>query len=64
MAGLAKAGHLGPGGTIGQAAEIIWAINSPELYGLLVLGRGWTLERYGQFIAQVRTSTLLPTLGT
>ena len=61
--GLATAGHLRPGITVGQAADIMWAINSPELFELLVLHRGWTYERYGQLIAQVLTSTLLPAPG-
>jgi len=42
----------------------MWAINSPELFELLVLHRGWTYERYGQLIAQVLASTLLPAPGT
>jgi AcrR family transcriptional regulator len=62
--GLATAGHLRPGITVGQAADIMWAINSPELFELLVLHRGWTYERYGQLIAQVLTSTLLPAPST
>ena len=61
--GLATAGHLRPGITVGQAADIMWAINSPELFELLVLHRGWTYEGYGQLIAQVLTSTLLPAPG-
>ena len=63
-AGLATAGHLRPGITVSQAADIMWAINSPELFELLVLHRGWTYERYGQLIAQVLASTLLPAPGT
>jgi AcrR family transcriptional regulator len=62
--GLAKAGHLRPGITVGQAADIMWAINSLELYELLVLRRGWTPEGYGQFIAQVLINALLPAPGT
>ena len=62
--GLAKAGHLRPGITVGQATDIMWAINSPELFELLVLHRGWTYERYGQFITQALTAALLPAQGT
>ena len=58
--GLAKAGHLRPGITVEQAADIMWALTSVELYELLILRRGWTPERYGQFTAQV----MLPALGT
>ena len=61
--GLATAGHLRPGITVDQAADIMWAVNSPELYDLLVTRRGWPPERYGQFIAQALTA-LLPAQGT
>ena len=62
--GLAKAGHLRPGITVEHAADIMWAINSPELYELLVIRRGWTAKRYGQFIAQSLAGALLPAPGT
>jgi len=62
--GLAKAGHLRPGVTVGEAADIQWALSSPELYELLVLRRGWTPELYGQFIAQALAAALLPAPGT
>jgi AcrR family transcriptional regulator len=39
-AGLATVGHLRPGITAGHAADIMWALTSPELVELLVLGRG------------------------
>ncbi len=58
--GLASAGHLRPGITVDQAADIMWAYSSPELYELLVLRRRWTAELYGQFIAQALIDTLLP----
>ena len=58
--GLASAGHLRPGITADQAADIMWTYSSPELYELLVLRRRWTAERYGQFIAQALINTLLP----
>ena len=62
--GLAKAGHLRPGITVEHAADIMWALTSDGLYELLVLRRGWTPERYGQFLAQTLTNTLLPAPGT
>jgi AcrR family transcriptional regulator len=58
--GLAAAGHLRPGITVDQAADIMWALNSPELYDLLVTRRGWPPERYGQFIAEALTALLPP----
>ena len=38
--GLASAGHLRPGITVDQAADIMWTYTSPELYELLVIHRG------------------------
>lgn len=62
--GLAKGGHLRPGITLERAADIMWAMCSPELYDLLVTQRGWPPERYGQFIAQALTAALLPAQST
>jgi len=62
--GLASAGHLRPGVTVDHAADLLWTYSSPEVYDLLVLRRGWTAERYGQFIAQALAGALLPAPGT
>jgi AcrR family transcriptional regulator len=62
--GLLKAGHLRPGITAHQAADIMWAYSSPELYELLVISRGWPAERYGQFVAQALIAALLPAQAT
>ena len=62
--GLLKAGHLRPGITADQAADIMWAYSSPELYELLVIRRGWAAERYGQFVAEALIGALLPAQGT
>ena len=35
-----------------EAADIIWATNSPELYALLVQQRGWTADRYGRWLSE------------
>jgi len=35
----------------GEAADIVWATNAPELYQLLISERGWTPERYEHFLA-------------
>ena len=58
--GLADAGHLRPGITISQAADILWAYSSPELYDLLARQRGWTAEHYGRFVGQALIAALLP----
>lgn len=42
-----------------EAADIIWATNAPELYQLLVGQRGWSGERYEQFLADTWNRLLL-----
>jgi hypothetical protein len=61
---LLRSGHLRPDITLEQAADLLWAYNSPELYDLLVIRRGWSAERYGRFAAQVMTAALLPAQDT
>ena len=51
--------HLRPGITVQEAAEVLWTYSSPELFGLLVVARGWTPERYGRFIGDALTCALL-----
>jgi AcrR family transcriptional regulator len=58
--GLADAAHLRPGITVSEAADILWASSSPELFELFVLRRGWTAERYGQLVGQALIAALLP----
>jgi AcrR family transcriptional regulator len=43
----------------GDAADIVWATNAPELYQLLIRQRGWTPERYEQFLADTWQRLLL-----
>jgi len=56
---LARAGHLRDDLTVEGAGEILWIYSSPQLYELLVLLRGWPLERYGTFIADAMIAALL-----
>jgi AcrR family transcriptional regulator len=56
---LHDAGHLRPGVTLADAVDTLWTYSSPELYELLVLRRGWTLKRYGRFIADAMSAALL-----
>ena len=57
---LARSGALRPGVKERDAADIIHALASPEVYGLLVLDRGWTGDRYQQWIASILADQLLP----
>ena len=57
---LAEAGHLRNDITVVDAGEIMWTYSSPQLYELLVVIRGWSLERYSTFIADAMIAALLP----
>jgi len=56
---LAKGRHLRSGITVAAAADVLWTYSSPELYELLVVRRGWSVERYGRFIADGMIAALL-----
>jgi len=43
-----------------QAGEIAWALTSPELFQLLTGERGWSKEKYAQWLADALTRILLP----
>lgn len=57
---LADRGFLRKGVTVEHATEIMWAYTSPELYDSFVMRRGWTPERFGEFVASALTAALLP----
>ena len=51
--------QLRPGLSVQEAAEIMWTYSSPELYGLLVISRGWSPDRYGEFVGESLVDALL-----
>ena len=55
----AAAGHLRPGLTVADAANVMWTYTSPELYELLVLRRGMPLKTYGRFVADAMIAALV-----
>jgi glutamate/tyrosine decarboxylase-like PLP-dependent enzyme len=57
---LARAGALRPELRERDAADIIHALMSPEVYLLLVGDRGWSPDRYEQWLTDVLTGQLLP----
>jgi AcrR family transcriptional regulator len=57
---LLKGGHLRKGITLDAATDVLWTYSSPELYELLVIRRGWSIERYGRFISEAMIAALLP----
>lgn len=56
-------GHVREGVSLEEARDVLWIYSSPELYELLVLRRGWPLERYGRFVADGMIAALLPEPG-
>jgi AcrR family transcriptional regulator len=56
---LARNRALRPGLREGDAADLIHALMSPEIYRLLVIDRGWTPEKYQQWLATTLTQQLL-----
>ena len=57
---LARSGSLRPGLRARDAADLIHALASPELYRLLVVDRQWSVERFEQWLAQALADQLLP----
>jgi AcrR family transcriptional regulator len=57
---LARSGALQPGLQERDAADIIHALASPEVYGLLVFDRGWSSERYEKWLRVILIDQLLP----
>jgi TetR/AcrR family transcriptional regulator, regulator of autoinduction and epiphytic fitness len=55
---LARARALRPGLRERDAADLIHALTSPELYRLLVVDRGWAPERYEQWLADILADQL------
>jgi AcrR family transcriptional regulator len=59
---LARAGALRSDVRERDAADVIHALLSPEMYRLLVIDRGWSADRYQQWVAATLADQLLPTL--
>jgi AcrR family transcriptional regulator len=57
--GLAHGGSLQPGLRERDAADIIHALASPDVYGLLVFDRGWSPERYERWLSAILIDQLL-----
>lgn len=57
---LADSGGLRHGLSIEEAADTIWATNSPELYVLLTGERRWTPDRYERWLTETWSRLLLP----
>lgn len=56
---LAKGARLRPGLDPESAADLVWALNDPGLYHLLVLRRGWPPEKFQAWLAAALQSQVL-----
>ena len=61
---LARAHALRPEVREREAADIIHALMSPEVYRLLILDRSWTPKRYRRWLTAILTDQLLSLPGT
>jgi AcrR family transcriptional regulator len=52
-------GALRPGLDVGGAADILWTLNHPNVWQLLVGERGWTADRFEEWLADALCSQLL-----
>jgi AcrR family transcriptional regulator len=57
---LRAAGGLRQGLNVAQAADVLWATNSPDLYVLFTGDRGWSGARYERWLADAWQRLLLP----
>ncbi len=48
-----------PGLAVRQIRDVLWTYTAPELYDLLVVQRGWTVEDYRDFLFQGMSGQLL-----
>lgn len=60
VAHLDQAGALGPHADQAHLADALWALAGPQLYSQLTAGRGWSADRYEEWLAATLTATLLP----
>jgi AcrR family transcriptional regulator len=61
---LSAAGGLRAGLSIDEAADVIWATNSAELYVLFTVERGWPPDRYERWLADTWCRLMLQSDST
>lgn len=57
---LASNRSLRDGLTRQEAAETVWMLTSAEMYNLAIMDRGWSEEKYQQWLATALANLLLP----
>jgi AcrR family transcriptional regulator len=61
---LRQGGGLRPGLSLGEAADTVWVTNSPEVYVLLTVDRGWSPARYERWLRDIWQRLLLDESAT
>jgi AcrR family transcriptional regulator len=56
---LIESGQLREGIELDEVRDVLWTYTAVELYELLVLERGWPLDRYADWIGQAITAALV-----
>ncbi len=56
---LHERGHLDPALDVEQATDILWTLNHPNNWQLLVVDRGWSPERYERWTGDLACAQLL-----
>jgi AcrR family transcriptional regulator len=56
---LIESGQLREGIELDEVRDVLWTYTAVELYELLVLERGWPLDRYANWIGQAMTAALV-----
>jgi AcrR family transcriptional regulator len=56
---LAAGGHLPAGRDRAEAADEVWLLTAPEVYRLGAAGRGWSADRYEDWLRRMLTAALL-----
>jgi AcrR family transcriptional regulator len=59
---LAERGFLRADLTVDEARDLLWTLNSHAIHDMLVIDRGWTPQRYRDWLADTLARTLLPDL--
>ena len=59
VATLDEAGALRPGLDAPTATDILWTLNHPEVWQILVGRRGWTPARWEEWLAESSRQQLL-----
>jgi AcrR family transcriptional regulator len=59
IASLHEQGALRPGLSLEEAADVLWALTSYDLYRMLVVERRWQPEQYEMWLAQLLAQHLL-----